>query len=82
MIKWVPYHDSIARSLVADDGDRHQIWRVGVSTLESSRGQPTGGGLLVWIMRKGLMTARSNKLTRQEMLHRDFDLDRSFGKLE
>ena len=48
----------------------------------SSRGQPTGGGLLVWMMRKVLMTAPRNKLTRREMLHRDFDLDRSFGKLE
>jgi hypothetical protein len=40
------------------------------------------GGLLVWMTRKGLMTAPRHELTRQEMLHRDFDLDRSFGKLE
>ena len=48
----------------------------------SSLGQPTGGGLLVWMMRKVLMTVPRNKLTRQEMLHRNFDLDRSSGKLE
>jgi hypothetical protein len=29
----VSYHDGMARPLVADDGDRHQMWWVGVSTL-------------------------------------------------
>lgn len=28
------YHDGVVRSLVADDGDRQQMWRVGVSTLD------------------------------------------------
>jgi len=37
------YHDGMARPLVANDGDCHQMWGVGVSTLYKQSRTPNKG---------------------------------------
>jgi hypothetical protein len=32
-LNWVPCHDSMARPLVSDEGDGHQIWRIAANIL-------------------------------------------------
>jgi hypothetical protein len=70
-VKWVPCHHGMARPRVAGRGDGLQRWRVAANILNSSRGQPTGGGPPAWVLGGGLTAPHHKNLYLLLTIYKD-----------